>query len=1095
MTIKNSEMTGSNIDFQEINRQRALFEYTDDFTTHEEVLDEITDMVAYICDSPITCIELIDSSKIWYKSKKGLDVNFSENNPYFLNFILDQKDVFQISNSSTSNYIKNLPILNAYPKTKFYAGIPLISQSGFCIGVLSLTDFKDRQLEKNQISALISFAKFVINFFELKKCDKELKQANEKNNKLEKLKNDFISKINHEMKTPLNAINGFTDLLSRTQLNSNQEQMLNIIKSSVEILEDKIDNILDFSDIATGKFVLENYLFNLEEAIRNIKELFSQKAKEKENQFIINYDKKLPKIIKGDKKRINQILFNLISNAIKFTEKGYIELTISLEEEIEEEVKINFILKDTGIGIEKKKLTLILESFMQADNDNTRKYGGIGLGLSLSKRLIELLGGKLKVESEFGKGSIFSFSLILKKENELILKNHFINQKDLNSNKSDLEKEIISFNYELKNILKKDVIEVLLCEDNYFNSLLVEKIFEYTPIKLDHAKNGKIGLEKFEKKDYDFILLDLQMPELDGFEFARQIRKVKKSDIMMLAITANEANSDRRKCIELGINDYFKKPFKKTNLLEGIIRNLKKKNNVKTELKTPQNIEQSFIVPSCLLGFDDLKNKNIENNINFEIERYISNTDFDFSIKNENILSQSNDDKSNNHLAIFKVNRKDNLLRIIINEEILHFDLKTKEKSSNYKDSFYKINSSFLETDTENDIIFKVSNDSECNSDIQNKKSLISNFISDFSTQDEFSKDKVRSSSDFPTKKKNSLFLNNNKNNVIRKEESFGSTHDNFPEKKNTLAFNNKNFCYSKMKNKNVYAQELFENCDSDFSISFDIDLERNTQKLEKSENELIGKSHFNTLKSKVFKEDIENGYQMFNPKINCFRKFSGESKSEILTYQKPIKQKNHKKSRSDKSNLNNHQVNIIEKVNKSLESIYNQNNNFDYNTDFHSILDNQDFILLEKKPIYDMNNSIKEDIIINYDYLNEISGGDLEFEKELAKIFLKEIPIQISKLKTALKNRDLKELHILSHSMKTSFSMIVIENLKEKFIALEKLVKNFNHDINLSNGNQDLEEINLKLSEMFNWLIKEFDFYYKIVEENIKKKYSLELK
>jgi len=224
--------------------------------------------------------------------------------------------------------------------------------------------------------------------------------------------------MSHEIRTPLNAIYGFTELLNKTLLNENQKEMVNIIKTSVEILMGIINDILDISKIESGKIKIDNYPFNFEETIYGIRELFCKRALEKNLKLKFNLDKKLPKIIKGDKVRISQILINLIGNSIKFTEKGNIVVSLDFVSEDENKICIKFSVKDTGIGIENEKLETIFERFEQASRDTTRKYGGTGLGLSICKSLVELQGGKINVESTSGSVSSFYFTLFFDKLNE-----------------------------------------------------------------------------------------------------------------------------------------------------------------------------------------------------------------------------------------------------------------------------------------------------------------------------------------------------------------------------------------------------------------------------------------------------------------------------------------------------------------------------------------------------------------------------------------------------------------------------------------------------------------------------------------------------
>jgi len=600
----------------EENRLKSLFEYCVDLESPEYELDEITKLIALICKTPVASITLIDSNNIWLKSKTGFEEferegKNSEKAFSFFKQVIEQKEIFEVFDCNEDDKYKAHLDFTGYPNIRFYAGIPIVTPSGYNIGVLYVIDSQPRKLTQTQRAALATLAQHAMMFFELKKSKKLLEQANEVADKVTKAKDDFLSNISHEIRTPLNAIYGFTELLNKTILNKNQKEMLNIVKSSVEILMVIINDILDFSKIELGELEIKNTPFNLERAITSIKEVFTQKANEKNLELNFYIDKKLPKLIIGDKIRISQIITNLINNAIKFTNKGYIDFTVKLKDESEEKIEISFAVKDTGIGIEAEKLETIFERFQKADNETTRKYGGSGLGLSISKSLVEMQGGKLSIESEHGKGSVFSFALSLAKVNELKVQK-CLKRQSKGGKVNKLVEEKRKFNEELKRIVKKDEIEVLILEDTIFNYILIEKIFENTLINLDYAENGKIGLKKLESKNYDMILLDLQMPEMDGFEFAHIVRSVKKSDILMLAISANNLGYEIQKCFEIGINDYFMKPFERKCLLDGIIRNFSN--------KAFNNLSKSVSY-----GYNNNNNSNNNSNFNSNDNSYLNN--------------------------------------------------------------------------------------------------------------------------------------------------------------------------------------------------------------------------------------------------------------------------------------------------------------------------------------------------------------------------------------------------------------------------------------------------------------------------------------
>jgi CheY-like chemotaxis protein/two-component sensor histidine kinase len=300
--------------------------------------------------------------------------------------------------------------------------------------------------------------------------------------------------------------------------------------------------------------VFEQIDIQLSQAISTLIELMLPKSMQKNIRLSSKIDPKIPDLLIGDPTRLNQILLNLVSNAIKFTEEGEIKIIIELLEEKEETVELLFSVKDTGIGIPKGKLHTIFEGFTQATNDTTRKYGGTGLGLTIVKQLVEQQGGNITVESEEGAGSNFSFKLTFKKGCET-------KRKKLNEEKTSPVKKV-------------DDLNVLLVEDNYLNQVLATKVLTNWNWKVDVAENGAVAVNKLQKNNYDIILMDIQMPEMDGYEATRYIRKKMsppKSTIPIMAMTAHAISGEIERCEQVGMNGYISKPFNEDHLYEKIL--------------------------------------------------------------------------------------------------------------------------------------------------------------------------------------------------------------------------------------------------------------------------------------------------------------------------------------------------------------------------------------------------------------------------------------------------------------------------------------------------------------------------------------------
>ena len=362
-------------------------------------------------------------------------------------------------------------------------------------------------------------------------------------------KQQFLSNMSHEIRTPMNSIIGFTKLMMKTELSAKQIEFLNAIKISGDNLIVLINDILDLAKVDAGEVKFEQIPFQPMESISTIIKLFENKIREKNIELVKDYDQAIPEILLGDKARLNQILMNLVSNAIKFTDKG--KITISARKVAEEQNKVNieFAVKDTGIGIPEAQLAKIFENFQQASSDTSRLYGGTGLGLAIVKQLIERQGGRISVKSQLKKGSVFSFILSFEKSDSRLV----------------TDSEISEQRTELPGI------KILVVEDVALNRLLMKTILNDFGFENDMAENGKVALEMLKTNNYDLILMDLQMPEMNGFETTEYIRKTLRSEIPIIALTADVTTVDLAKCKTAGMNDYISKPIDEKLLYDKIV--------------------------------------------------------------------------------------------------------------------------------------------------------------------------------------------------------------------------------------------------------------------------------------------------------------------------------------------------------------------------------------------------------------------------------------------------------------------------------------------------------------------------------------------
>jgi len=400
----------------------------------------------------------------------------------------------------------------------------------------------------------------LLDITDRKNSEEQLHKARKAAEEAALAKSEFLSNMSHEIRTPMNAIMGLTELLLKEDLPPKVGENLKLIQYSADNLLVIINDVLDYSKIEAGKITLEQIDFSLRQVMQNLVDTLQFKAESKGITLLASIDENLPPRLQGDPYRINQIILNLLSNAIKFTAQGTVTLQAKLVTTRPNDAEIEISVQDTGIGIPADKLDTIFESFSQAQSSTTRTHGGTGLGLPITKRLIEMQGGQIQVDSEPGRGSTFSFNLVFPLGKSTGSES---------SNKSHPDK------------ISLLGVKILVAEDNPVNQMLIRQILQNWGVETTLADDGYQVLEEAQAENYDLIFMDLQMPELNGFEATQKLRKLNNpalKEVPIIALTADVMRETKVKVLESGFNDLVTKPFKSDQLLLVIQQHLQKQN-------------------------------------------------------------------------------------------------------------------------------------------------------------------------------------------------------------------------------------------------------------------------------------------------------------------------------------------------------------------------------------------------------------------------------------------------------------------------------------------------------------------------------------
>lgn len=503
-------------------------------TESETVYDQITSLAAEICETPICLVSLVDENRQWFKSRSGIDAKETPREIAFCAHAILGNDLFEVEDSRCDPRFQGNPLVVGNPSVIFYAGVPISLGQDLNLGTLCVIDDKPRRLTEKQRRSLRILANQVESNLSLRKANLELRRT-------DRMRADFVSVMSHELRTPMNGILGITELLMGSTREAETRKQLELVHDCGDTMLRLLNGILDFKKLEAGKLEIESRAFDLTALLGSLREFYGQAAEAKGLTLTFSGEG-APAQCEGDATRIRQILGNLLSNAIKFTDAGNIRLSARSEPGSDGKIRLRFEVRDEGIGISESALPKLFNPYTQVDASTTRRFGGTGLGLAIVRGLAEAMGGGCVVESLPGKGSTFTVTVECRPS---------VQGPAPEPSWTPTPAAPAS-------------LSILVAEDNAINQTVVLKQLARLGYRADLAVNGVEAVERALAKDYDLILMDCQMPELDGFVAAKTILATLQSrpPPVILALTAGLMSEEKTRCREAGMAGILEKPLR-----------------------------------------------------------------------------------------------------------------------------------------------------------------------------------------------------------------------------------------------------------------------------------------------------------------------------------------------------------------------------------------------------------------------------------------------------------------------------------------------------------------------------------------------------